>query len=271
MPNASNTGADRGGADRRGRPGAQRPESRAARRRRRDRGPGGARGTGSRSARTADEGAPGSGSVAAVRRTSDRRAWGRGEWFAAGTGYTGEDGVELHVPPRCAIPPVARARRRRDHPRRARCPRHAAPRGRAAAARPRARAGHHAACRPASAGSCGWTKGTSAVGGHSKPSASGASRDGCGACWSRVVRSRRAGYAVAIDGPSGRAVVGEVTSGNFSPVLERGDRARASCPPTSPTARRSRSTCAVAASRPRSSRRRSSRSRVSRSERRRVR
>jgi aminomethyltransferase len=32
----------------------------------------------------------------------------------------------------------------------------------------------------------------------------------------------RAGCAVAIDGPSGPAVVGEVTSGNFSPVLERG-------------------------------------------------
>ena len=72
--------------------------------------------------------------------TSDgERGW------IAGTGYTGEDGVELHVPAGAAAAVLASAARRRDHARRARRARHAAARGGAAAARPRARPGHHAA------------------------------------------------------------------------------------------------------------------------------
>ena len=72
----------------------------------------------------------------ASRSTFDgERGW------VAGTGYTGEDGVELHVP--AARPPrgVGAPARRRDHARRARRPRHAAARSGAPAARPRARPG----------------------------------------------------------------------------------------------------------------------------------
>ena len=77
--------------------------------------------------------------VRAGRRSTARRAW------VAGTGYTGEDGVEIHVPAAQAAGVWQRAARRRHHARRARRARHAAARGRAAAARPRARPGHHAA------------------------------------------------------------------------------------------------------------------------------
>ena len=63
----------------------------------------------------------------------------------AGTGYTGEDGVEIAVPPSAAGGALARPAAGGHRARRARRPRHPSPRGRAAAARPRARARDHAA------------------------------------------------------------------------------------------------------------------------------
>ncbi len=65
--------------------------------------------------------------------------------WVAGTGYTGEDGVELHVPAPVA-PACWRAPARRRHPaRRPRRPRHTAPGGRPSPPRARARPRHHAA------------------------------------------------------------------------------------------------------------------------------
>ena len=82
----------------------------------------------------------------------------------AGTGYTGEDGVELHVP--AADGAGACGTRSLDaghHARRARRARHAAARSRAAAARPRARPGHHAAPGRARLGRAVATRATSAA------------------------------------------------------------------------------------------------------------
>ncbi len=63
----------------------------------------------------------------------------------AGTGYTGEDGIEIAVPIQAAAADLGCDRRRRGRARWPRCPRHAAPRGSAPAPRPRARSRHHAA------------------------------------------------------------------------------------------------------------------------------
>ena len=79
----------------------------------------------------------------AVASPTSTSAMRPGPW--PGTGYTGEDGVELHVPGRRGRGGVGRRARRRHHAGRARRARHAAARGGAAAARPRARPGHHAA------------------------------------------------------------------------------------------------------------------------------
>ena len=69
--------------------------------------------------------------------------WGGAPCVVAGTGYTGEDGVECAVPAEVA-PALWSALLGDRHPsRRARCPRHAPARGRVAAARPRARPGDH--------------------------------------------------------------------------------------------------------------------------------
>ena len=89
---------------------------------------------------------------------SSASSWNGVPCTVAGTGYTGEDGRRDRRAGRAARrlwdALVAAGR----HARRARRPRHAAPRGRAAAARPRARPGHHARCKPGSAGSSRWDK-----------------------------------------------------------------------------------------------------------------
>ena len=90
-------------------------------------------------------------------RVGRRRRWPARECTVAGTGYTGEDGVELAVPADAA-PAVWEALLATGLlPGRARRPRHPAPRGGAAAARPRARARASPRSRPASAG---WWRGT---------------------------------------------------------------------------------------------------------------
>ena len=71
--------------------------------------------------------------------------WEGIDCVVAGTGYTGEDGVEIAVPRRRAPDAVGRDPRRRRPPAGLGRARHAAARGRAAAARPRARPRHHAA------------------------------------------------------------------------------------------------------------------------------
>ena len=76
----------------------------------------------------------------------------------AGTGYTGEDGVELAVPAERGARRVGGGARHRGCTRRARRPRHAAARGRPAAARPRARSRASPRSRPVWAG---WWRGTS--------------------------------------------------------------------------------------------------------------
>ena len=141
--------------------------------------------------------------------------------YAAGTGYTGEDGVELHVPPLFAIPlwhelvdagitPAglgARDTLRLE----AGLPLH----------------GHELGpgITPLQAGLgwvVRWDKGDFRGRG---PLEAERERGVTRRLRGLLAEGRqipRAGCAVAIDGPSGRAVVGEVTSGNFSPVLERG-------------------------------------------------
>ena len=73
-------------------------------------------------------------------------------------------------------------------------------------------------CRP---GWAGWWRGARASSGAAtpwRPSGSGASPAGCGASWSRAGARRGPTRPVLVDGEA----VGEVTSGNFSPTLERG-------------------------------------------------
>ena len=61
--------------------------------------------------------------------TSPRSAIGGRPALVCGTGYTGEDGVELLIDPEVAPRDLGRAARRRRRPLRARRPRHAAARG----------------------------------------------------------------------------------------------------------------------------------------------
>ena len=139
--------------------------------------------------------------------------------------------------------------RRRRRAGRARGPRHAAPGGGLPAPRPRAGPRHHApAGRPGLGGGAG-TRGRSGAATPSRPSASGASPAASGACWSRAAGRRGPTRRCCATAPP----VGEVTSGNFSPVLGAGHR------PRLPAARRRvgrprwRSTCGARPCPPRSS------------------
>ena len=108
MPNASNTDPIVGTLARRRR-GAR---AAAVRDRRRHRDACGARGAGARGARAARRRS--SPELAAVPRFAVAPvAWGDVECIVAGTGYTGEDGVEIHVPGRARAALWRRARRRR--------------------------------------------------------------------------------------------------------------------------------------------------------------
>ena len=95
----------------------RRPRRRRVRRRRRHRDARGARGAGARGAR--DAARDGGARAAGGRRASASQPVDVGgvPGCVAGTGYTGEDGVELHVPGRARAGGVGRAaRRRRSRP-----------------------------------------------------------------------------------------------------------------------------------------------------------
>ena len=76
---------------------------------------------------------PGPGVARGRRRStasrSSRFEWGGAPCLVAGTGYTGEDGVECAVPAEVATGVLGRRAGRGRHPGRARGPRHASPRG----------------------------------------------------------------------------------------------------------------------------------------------
>ena len=156
MPNASNTGPARGRSRRRGR---DRPRGRS---------------WPSRGRRPAQRLAKVAPAAAAVGRfASPPSTWEGADCLAAGTGYTGEDGVECAVPRRGGRRVLrGRAGRGRDAGR-SRCPRHLAPRGRPAAPRPRARARGSPRSRP---GSAGWWAGTRGSSGGERPSRPSAAR-----------------------------------------------------------------------------------------------
>ena len=157
--------------------------------------------------------------AAAVHRFNvERFEWRGVTCLVAGTGYTGEDGVECAVPAEVAPgfweAVLAPGRR----PGRAGRPRHAAPRGGAAPARPRARPGHHPA--PGRAG-----LGRRLGQGPNSPGGPRSRRSGRtarpGACAGFVADGRQP----LRDGAEmchGQERVGILTSGNFSPMRERG-------------------------------------------------
>ena len=124
---------------------------------------------------------------------------------------------------------LAGDRRRRRHAGRARCARHAAARGRAARCTATSWGRGSRRSRPGSAGWCAGTRATSGVVTRSRPNASGASPAGSEGCWWTGAARRVRGYPVVVDG----VAVGEVTSGNFSPMLERAI-ALAFLPPETP-------------------------------------
>ena len=162
--------------------------------------------------------------IARGRRTSPRFARrphrpGRGSsCVVAGTGYTGEDGVELAVPAEAAAALWDAVLGAGVDARRPRRPRHAAARGRPAAARPRARPGHHPA-----PGRAGLGRGLG-QGRLPRPRAAGG-REGAGHR-PPPPGPRRRGPPPAPRGPGRRSAtaqpVGAVTSGNFSPMLGHG-------------------------------------------------
>ena len=107
--------------------------------------------------------------------------------------------------------------------------------------------GHHAAAGRARAGWCASTRATSAGRDAARwPSRSGASPAACAGCWSRGGDPPRAGYAGA---RRRRARSGEVTSGNFSPMLERAIALAFLPPDIADGDRRSRSTSGARACR----------------------
>ena len=157
------------------------------------------------------------------RRPSPRFHVAQVEWHGApvvvaGTGYTGEDGVECAVPAEPAGRLWSAVLGRRRRARRPRRPRHAAARGRPAAARPRARSGHHPA---AGRAGLGRALGQGRLPGprrRSRPRRSGGSPGACAAWSSRAGGRRGPSRPCCGDGEA----VGVVTSGNFSPELGHG-------------------------------------------------
>ena len=143
--------------------------------------------------------------------------WNGAACTVAGTGYTGEAGVEIAVPGGVAPRTVGRHRRRRRAAGRTRRTRHPATRGRPPAARPRARPG----ITPLQAG-LGWVvawvkpdfRGRAAL---AAEQARGVDRHLVGLAVEGR-RPPRADCPILVDGD----VVGTVTSGNFSPTLGHG-------------------------------------------------
>ena len=136
----------------------------------------------------------------------------------AGTGYTGEDGVELAVPADHAAAVWDAVTRRRASPPPAWAP--ATPCawrwGCRCTATSWARASRR--CRPAWDGSWPGARASSGGGPRWRPSGTGASPAGCGASWSRAAARPAPSRPCCVDGKP----VGTVTSGNFSPSLESG-------------------------------------------------
>ena len=142
---------------------------------------------------------------------------GRRPALVCGTGYTGEDGVELLIDPEVARADLGRAARRRRRPLRARRPRHPAARGLLPPARQRADPERN----PIEAG-LGWccAEATGFIGSEAiaRARAEGTRRD-AGAV---PDRGRRASRATATRSSPAARQVGVVTSGTFSPSLELG-------------------------------------------------
>ena len=133
--------------------------------------------------------------------------------LVCGTGYTGEDGVELLLRPDDATERLGRAHASRRHPGRSRRARHAAPRGLLSPVRQRPERGSGADRGGPRLVLQGGRPGSSA------PSAVAAARqDGTA---EKLVPFAIEGQGIA---RQGNAVIGggEVTSGTFSPCLERG-------------------------------------------------
>ena len=187
------------------------------------------------------------------RRCRASRCARVGDLVVAGTGYTGEDGVELHVAAADAPGLWDALVRGRDRTRRARRPRHAAPRSGSAVARPRARARDHAAAGRARLGrrlGQGRLPGPRAARGRAR------ARDRAAAA--RARRSRAGARRARARGCCATAPTSAwsraATSRRCSGTASRSRSFRPSCSP----ATRCRSTCAASCSTASSSRCRSS-------------
>ena len=179
--------------------------------------------------------------VAAARRSAARRGW------VAGTGYTGEDGVELHVPaqPRRAVLAARCSTRASRPPGSAHATRCGSKRG------CRCTATSSGPASPRSRPGLGWVvrfdkgdfRGRAAAGGRAGPRRRPPAprpRASTGA------RSRGRDTRCSRGGDVGR----QVTSGNFSPMLERGIALAFVPPDVAPTATSSPSTCGAASRAP---------------------